>query len=193
MRAHRIAVLLLSLGALIASAIVARPLAPASAGCDVRLTIAAKDLQIPPGGWLEASATVENESSTDIVLVEPGDGSESGWRTPVIEWRAHRIEQGRATKAVLEGLGRCGLMNGPDPEREVFVLAPGGSRRFQWPFVMPYLKRPGTYEIALTYTNDPRMPFRGMSPDDPTVKPYRNSTACTVTSNTLRIEVLGEK
>lgn len=191
MRVPRTAILLLSLGALSSLAILAAPPAPAPASCDVRLSITARTPRISSEDWLEVTGILENEGSTRVVLVEPGDGSEAGWRTPVLQWRARRIQQGRAAEVTLEPGARCGLMNGPAAEEEVFVLAPGHSRDLRMPLVAPRLGAPGLYEVELTYVNDPRMDFRGTSPDDPAVKPYRNSTACTVTSNTLRIEVVG--
>jgi hypothetical protein len=189
MHVSRIATLLLSFGVLAHSGTPAEPSTSVHPACDVRLSIAIKPSQTSSDGWVEVTGTLKNEGSKAVVLVEPGDGSESGWRTPVLKWQARRIEQGRVTDVTLEPEARCGLMNGPDPKNEIFVLAPGQSHRLQWPFVMPRLKPPGLYEVAVTYTNDPRLGFRGTSPDDPAMTPYGNSTACTVTSQTLRVEV----
>lgn len=47
----------------------------------------------------------------------------------------------------------------------------------------------GLYEVELTYTNDPRIGFRGAILDDPAMSPYAKSMACTAVSNALRIEV----
>jgi len=192
MRSLRIAALLLFFNFFLAPpALLAAspPVAPPS--CSVRLSIAAKRLRISADDWLETTATLENVGSTEVVLVEPGDGSEDGWRTPVIRWSARRIEPGQATAATtLEPEGRCGLMNGPNPAVEVFVLAPGRSRRLRMPLVAPRLGPPGVYEVTLTYDNEPRMAFHGTSPNDPAVRRYRESTACLVTSNTLRVKVI---
>jgi hypothetical protein len=180
--------LLLSCGAFAQAAIPAGSPASAPPPCDVRLTIAAKASRISAEEWAEVTGTLENTGSRRVVLVEPGDGSEVGWRTPVIRWTTRRIAQGRAAEVTLKPEPRCGLMNGPYAKAEVFTLAPGHSRRLRM-LTPPRLGPPGVYEIALTYTNDPKMPFRGTDPGDPAVRPYRQSTACTVTSNALRIEV----
>jgi hypothetical protein len=182
--------LLLSFGALAPAVILAEPPAlPAPPPCGVRLSIAIKTPPMPEDPWVEVTGTLKNEGSKAVVLVEPGDGSESGWRTPVLSWRARRIEPGRVTEVPVEPGARCGLMNGPDPEKEVFKLAPGASRRLSgWALVAPPLA-PGLYEVELTYTNDPRIGFRGAIPDDPARSPYGKSMACTAVSNPLRIEV----
>jgi len=191
MRLLRTGALLLSFGLFLAPSALLTASPPVVFPCGVRLSISAKALRISADDWLETTATLENVGTTEVVLVEPGDGSEAGWRTPVIRWSVRRIATGRATAATtLEPEGRCGLMNGPNPAAEVFVLAPGRSRRLRMPLVAPRLGPPGLYEVTLTYDNEPRIAFRGTSPDDRAVRHYRKSTACLVTSNALRAEVI---
>jgi len=159
--------------------------------CGVQLTIAAKPPRVSEDRWVEVTGELRNAGSRRIVLVEPGDGSESGWRTPVLKWRARRIEGGRATEVPVRPPDRCGLMNAPDPRREVFTLEPGATHRLAgMAIVVPPLP-PGTYDVELTYLNDPRIGFRGEILDDPSESPYHASMACGATSNTLRIEVQG--
>ena len=191
MRALRVAALLLCLSPLFGPPRLLGT-APASAPppCAVRLSIEPNASRISADDWLEVTATLDNAGSAEVVLVEPGDGSEVGWRTPVVRWSARRVERGQARIAALEPEARCGLMNGPNPAVEVFVLAPGRSRRLQMPLVAPRFA-PGLYEVALTYDNNPRMAFHGTAPDDPALRPYRGSTPCRITSNTLRVEVTG--
>lgn len=154
--------------------------------CGVTLTLAVKPSQLPDG-WVEVTGVLENEGPKPVTLVEPGDGSESGWRTPALQWRARRIGKGQK-EVVLDPGPRCGLMNGPDPKREVFVLASGASRRVRTALVIPRLEPPGPYEVRLLYINDPRIGFRGETLTDPAMSPYAGSMACTAASNTLRIE-----
>lgn len=186
MRASRFAGLLLVFGALVRSVVPAGLPTPAPPFCGVTLTIAVKPSQIPDG-WVEVTGVLKNEGSKPVTLVEPGDGSESGWRTPVLQWRARRIGNGQK-EVILDPGPRCGLMNGPDPKREVFVLAPGASRRVRMALVIPRLEPPGPYEVRLLYINDPRIGFRGETLTDPAMSPYARSMACTAASNTLRIE-----
>jgi len=191
MRPLRTAALLLAFGPLVAPlALSATPPIVPPPVCAVRLSIEAKALRIPADAWLEVTVTLENTGSTEVVLVEPGDGSESGWRTPVLRWSALRMERG-ARAVALKPEPRCGLMNGPQPRSEVFVLAPGRSRRLQMPLFPPRLGRPGLYEVTLSYDNDPSMAFHGTAPDDPALRPYQKSTACRITSQPLRVEVTG--
>lgn len=187
MRASRLAVPLLCLGALVPSTTSAGLPVPSPPSCGVRLTIAVKPSQLPDG-WVEVSGVLENEGSQRVVLVEPGDGSEVGWRTPVLQWRARRIGKAQTKEVVLDPGPRCGLMNGPDPKNEVFVLAPGASRRVRMALVIPRLEPPGPYEVRLLYINDPRIGFRGETLTDPAMSPYAKSMACTAASNPLRIE-----
>ncbi|HKV10537.1 MAG TPA: hypothetical protein VJ725_20520 [Thermoanaerobaculia bacterium] len=187
----RTAALLLSFGALIPAVAPAEPPAfPAPPACGVRLSIALKPSPLPADGWLEVTGTLKNEGAKPVVLVEPGDGSESGWRTPVLSWHARRIGSGPVRDILLDPGPRCGLMNGPDPQREVFRLAPGASRRLSGsPLLIPPPGPPGLYEIVLLYTNDPRIGFHGEILGDPARSPYAGSIACTAVSNPLRIEV----
>ena len=185
MRPLRIAALLLFFGL---PPLAATPPTVPLPACALRLSIEAKALRIPADDWLEVTATLENVGSTEVVLVEPGDGSESGWRTPVLRWSARRIERG-ARAVTLQPEPRCGLMNGPQPRSEVFALAPGSSRRLEMPVFPPRLGPPGLYEVTLTYENDPAMAFHGTASDDPALRPYKKSTACRITSAPLRVEI----
>lgn len=187
----RTAALLLSLGALAPAVILAEsPAFPTPPSCGVRLSIALKSPPTPEDPWAEVTGTLKNEGAKAVVLVEPGDGSESGWRTPVLSWHARRIGPGRVRDILLDPGPRCGLMNGPDPQREIFRLAPGASRSLSgWALVVPPLGAPGVYEVVLIYTNDPRIGFRGEILGDPARSPYAGSMACTAVSNPLRIEV----
>jgi hypothetical protein len=66
----------------------------------------------------ELTVTIVNRGDQEVMLVEPGDGSDCGWQTPLIEWSRRRWFRGP----------RCGNTNGLKPE-EVFVLKPGESRQ----------------------------------------------------------------
>src|SRR5687768_12196104 len=41
------------------------------------------------------TATLDNQSERTITLVEPGDGSEAGMRTPLLRWAPPQTQPGR--------------------------------------------------------------------------------------------------
>jgi hypothetical protein len=127
-----------------------------------------------------------NDGSVPVTLVQPGDGSDAGWRTPTIDWKARSADGQPAAPS--EG-GRCGNMNRIH-EDEIFVLPPGESRELQWlgePRVQP-----GRYEVTLRYENAPRHPLsqRALGSRDagtPVLTKIRRSTPCRLESNALTV------
>src|SRR5262249_657707 len=75
------------------------------------LTPGRKKAQYP-----RSSAEVVNRPGREITLVKPGDGSDCGWRTPVITWTVEGVKP--------RGVLRCGNVN-PLRPNEVFTLKPG--------------------------------------------------------------------
>jgi hypothetical protein len=127
-------------------------------------------------------ATLVNHGGSEVVLVEPGDGSEIGWRTPEIEWHG-----GEAPKRE----GRCGNMNGFKRD-EIFVLKPGESRQLCGWVGVPQLTGPGKYRVALRYVNQPDHEWGGMATsrhDEDALREVRRSNAVTAISNTVEIVV----
>src|SRR5437867_1533542 len=53
------------------------------------------------GGPGELSITLVNRGNREVTLVEPGDGSSCGWRTPLMEWSTGPFRYGL----------RCGNVN----------------------------------------------------------------------------------
>jgi hypothetical protein len=125
--------------------------------------------------------TLKNDGATAIRLVMPGDGSEVGWRTPILKWSATAM--GKAV--TMTNGARCGFMNPIEP-REIVRLAPGESRDFSEWLTMPPLPN-GTYEVRLTYRNDPGFLGGRMSDASEEVKHLiAGSSACEVTTNAVR-------
>ena len=129
---------------------------------------------------------ITNKGAEPITLVEPGDGSDIGWRTPIVSWR---VEDARGPVTPKSG-GRCGNIN-PLHREEVFALRPGESRDFRFfPFV--WLDQPGSYRLSLTYANRPDLEWRGIllgKHDDEAMRLLRHSTPCLVNSNTLHLRI----
>src|SRR5262245_12420346 len=70
----------------------------------MRLTIKA----VRESGYTKFVGTIVNGGSSPVVLVKAGDGSEEGWRTPILTWKAV-TSSGAPGKA--RDVGRCGNMN----------------------------------------------------------------------------------
>jgi hypothetical protein len=127
------------------------------------------------------TATLINRGTKELLLVEPGDGSDCGWRTPIIEWSRIRRDPG----------GRCGNIN-PLELNEVFTLQPGSSRALNGWIGRPYLSGPGRYRVSLRYTNEPEKEMGGMplgEHDASAIRAIRRSLAVTVVSNAVEIVV----
>jgi hypothetical protein len=128
------------------------------------------------------TVTLVNRGSREVVLVEPGDGSDCGWRTPLIEWSQQ--EGGPHV--------RCGNINSLRAD-EVFALKPGDSRQLQRWVGGPFIPGPGRYRVAVRYTNEPSRECTGMplSPHDPdALEAVRQSTPVSAVSNSVEIVVV---
>jgi hypothetical protein len=134
----------------------------------------------------EIKADITNLSDEVVTLVVPGDGSEVGWRTPIITWTVVDATTDRLEWPLRI---RCGNQNALGSD-EVIRLAPGETRELDhlW---LPTAK-PGKYKVALTYENRPGAKWRGwvMGLHNPiAMLRLRNSTRVVTTSNVLTLEV----
>jgi hypothetical protein len=125
--------------------------------------------------------TLKNESSKPVRLVLPGDGSEVGWRTPALTWSATSGSQAVSPAPS----PRCGMMNHIEPA-EIITLAPGASREMtEWIPPPPFTA--GTYDLRLTYRNDPKLAAKADRGDSDEVKRLvEASSACEVTTTRIR-------
>jgi hypothetical protein len=122
-----------------------------------------------------------NRGSQDVDLVQPGDGSESGRRTPLIEWSGCYWSRGAT----------CGNINALRAE-EVFTLKPGESKQFsEWVEIPPF-EWPGRYRLSVRYTNVPKL-ASGSIPlgehDGPALQAVHRSTKVSAASNTVEFLV----
>jgi hypothetical protein len=139
--------------------------------------------------WIEI--TLRNEGRDPVMLVLPGEGSDVGARTPLIDWEirdkdGHRIQR--------DGALFCGQRNELNSEA-VFQLAPHEERRFksEIPETYPYEKG-HKYLVTFKYENRPDMkwppPSMAWAPDDPdAVQRLVNSTPCQLVSNTIELKL----
>jgi len=127
------------------------------------------------------TATLVNRGQLAVTLVEPGDGSNRGWRTPVVEW----------SKSGWFGGGYCGNINAVKME-EVFTLQPGQSRQLcDWVGV-PHVSGPGSYLVAVRYSNRPDQPWVGLpleAHDPAAMEAISGSTPVSIVSNTVEIVI----
>jgi hypothetical protein len=135
--------------------------------------------------------TLRNEGRNPVVLVMPGEGSDVGARTPVIDWEirdknGHRLER--------DGASFCGQRNELNSEA-VFQLAPREERRFKSEIPETFLYEKGhKYLVTFKYENRPGMkwppPSMAWAPDDPdAVQRLANSTPCQLVSNTIELKL----
>jgi hypothetical protein len=156
-----------------------RERADSATGVSVKLSPARQ--VIPSGRPPHLVVTVVNAGSQEVVLVEPGDGSECGWRTPIIEWS---IKSWRP-------YGRCGNIN-PLRADEVFVLQPGESRQLSAWVGVPPLPGPGRYRVAVRYVNQPDHAWLGVplgEHDEVALREVQQSSSVVAVSNSVEIVV----
>jgi hypothetical protein len=129
---------------------------PDQAPIELRISFA------PAANWPRVQVELANISTTPVWLVAPGDGSDAGWRTPIIEWFLVPLDADAA--AAIEAAksnppGRCGNMN-PIMLADIFTLKPS-ERRSLTNWVQPRLPGRGAYRLSLRYRNVPSMPWHG--------------------------------
>lgn len=128
---------------------------------------------------------ITNNGKDTVTLVHPGDGSEFGWRTPVVDGTIVDAESGIAHSLTeeLKRYGRCGNINALE-WGEVFRLAPGETKEIEtW---LPRFRHPGVYKVRLSYVNEPWRQWRGrvMGMHNPIAMwRLKHSTESSLTSN----------
>jgi hypothetical protein len=153
---------------------------------DLTLEITAPAKVVQHGEPVEIAAVLRNGSSRPVRLVMPGDGSESGLRTPVVKWQCN------VQRAVVRGERADPLINSVGPE-DVFELLPGEQRELASSLLLLTLTPPGTYRCRLQYRNDPEMQWRGIiTPAKDSERSFaliRNTAKVKLVSNEIVLEV----
>jgi hypothetical protein len=161
------------------------------AACAARLEVVPIRLEVPAvhGQLVESKAfriAIRNVGSQMLLLVQPGDGSESGLRTPSVSWSVQD-----SNGPVSQNLGRRtdNGINHLQPG-EVFGLAPGESRDLSKWIPPVAFSSPGILRITLHYLNDPHLKWTGHpfgKHDSATMDLVRQSTPCDLVSAPVQI------
>lgn len=159
------------------------------AGLKLRLSVTRTTWKMSETPRLKVS--IQNNSLEPVTLVHPGDGSESGWRTPIINWSVlpTASRKKHSNQAVPLSIPRCGNMN-PFDASEMFSLAPGQTKTWNtWISHSPFLNlKPGRYRVVFLYANRPDLQWRNEQENDPLLmEQVRNSRECSLKSNEITL------
>jgi hypothetical protein len=168
--------------------------APDAAGLVLEIKLDGAEATV--GKPVKVTATVTNQGKEAATLVQPGDGSEVGWRTPVIGWSAVKVASADAKanhpdKPELDHGRRCGNINALKND-EVFTLEPGKKKDLAEWVGQPSLPEPGTYKVVFYYANEPGQKWKGVplgEHDAGAMARVQNSTPCRLKSNEVTITV----
>ncbi len=154
-------------------------------GVKVALELRTAELVIKEGQKIVWSLELVNLGKKEVTLVQPGDGSDCAWRTPLIQWRIN----GQGPRGEV---GRCGNINSLRPN-EVFTLKPGQRVKLNEWVRQPALIGTGKFQVSFRYVNLPSLTWGGLplgKHDEATMAQVRHSTPLDVKSNVVEINVV---
>lgn len=125
-------------------------------------------------------AHLVNDGAESVTIVLPGDGSESGMRTPIVRWNPP-MREGR----------RCGNINALTAD-EVVTLRPGQRIRLKGWTCGPTLSEPGTHKVSLELENIPDLEWKGLpvgQHSKATMEKVRRTPRFKAVSNVVEVEV----
>jgi hypothetical protein len=191
--------------------------APQAPAPRLELRLRAATAKVKHGQPVRWKVALVNRDRHGVTLVRPGDGSDCGWRTPIIEWLVNgqvdgAIDLGQVDRkpktnatptpapkpdlkpACLTGnrrrVARCGNINRLKAS-DVFDLAPGKQITFEDWLGPPDLPV-GTHRVAVRYFNIPDLKWKGLplgQHDEKAMTRIRSSPRVTLQSNTVEIVV----
>jgi hypothetical protein len=157
---------------------------PASDGA-VSLELKADQTTVKRGEEIRWTAELVNRGQRAVTLVQPGDGSTYGWRTPYIGWKT----DGEGPRGI--GL-RCGNINQLTKE-EIIVLQPGERVALSEWIDSPSLAESGKHTVTLHYINHPRIRWKGLplgEQDPAAMRQVRQSDRVIAESNAVEITLV---
>jgi hypothetical protein len=163
------------------------------AACSTKIDITPSNTMIPiiADNWIDGRGfriLITNMGTESITLVDPGDGSEAGFRTPLVSWSVEDNGEPVVQKFLLDD----NQINHLEPGA-VFTLAPAESHQFKHSIPPIVVHGPGQYEVEFHYKNEPKREWTGipMGRHDPaTMRQIRDSTPCDLTSAPVRFEAI---
>jgi hypothetical protein len=190
--------------------------APKETSPKLELRLRVKSEKVKRSDDLVCRVAIVNKGKHRVTLVHPDDGSNIGWRTPIIEWLvdgkvhgerepwgmvdkkpAQKVEATPAPKrellpACLRGaLGpsmRCGNINGLKAEG-VFDIEPGKEVKLTGWLYRPHLSA-GKHTLTLRYFNIPDLRWQGLgNHDQKAMERVKSSPKVTLESNAIEITV----
>ena len=167
------------------------PVATPTPECELHIEAPA---QIKQNSHEQLKVRINNVGAVPVTLVLPGDGSEVGWRTPLIEWSLTRLDPADSKAAPPLGIGlrRCGNINRLDP-REVFTIKPGENQEISQSVRLPYRMPPGKYSVVFHYSNVPNIEWRGVplgKHEPAAMRQVKRSTPISLVSNEVIVEII---
>jgi hypothetical protein len=163
------------------------------------LRISTLQTQVPEGESPKITITLTNNQGNPITLVKPGDGSDCGWRTPIVGWSVLPFKEGETARhpadpPLIRGL-RCGNINPLKQDEVITIGADKSAPLREWAGV-PAFPAPGRYSVVFYYRNDPALVWKGLplgQHDPEAMKQVRNSLKCALRSNELQFVVKARK
>lgn len=146
----------------------------------IALELKADKTTIKLGDTPRFRAELMNQGDKEVTIVQPGDGSAWGWRTPIVRW-----------SPPLRTGPRCGNINVLKAD-EVVTLKPGQRVAVSEWLHAPTLAAAGTHKVVLEIENVPGHEWRGepLGKHDPAaMEKVRRSTAFKAVSNVVEINV----
>lgn len=133
----------------------AKPSEPGPPPAGLALRAEAAAATVLPGAPLYVKVVLANESKQAIHVVRPGDGSDAGWREPLVTWTAHSVgDDGTETPIEPTPMLRCGNF-AADWTNDVVSLAAGAtldiSDAFGWPTNRFDLQAAGRVRLRAEY------------------------------------------
>ena len=129
----------------------------------INLRISSEKNSVKVGEELSLKVTITNNDTESVVLVNPGDGSEHGWRTPIIQWSV--LKEGNLEKHPTEPIPnnepRCGNMNSLESD-EILRINSGETKDLSWTY-LPSFQESGVYKVVFLYANRPYITWHGES------------------------------
>ena len=159
----------------------------------LELRISSEQKEFRMGEYPKIRAVITNRSEQEVTLVQPGDGSDCSWRTPVIGWSALPAdsEKEHPKAPAKRSVARCGNIN-PLTAKEIIRLKPGESATLSPWLGYHNIASPGEYRLRFYYANRPGMKWQGLplgKHDPDAMKAVDGSTKCELVSNEIVVTV----